>query len=162
MIIETRFWKNPTDRTAIEKLNSKMEIRQPNTTGIYFSMSGFTENAKRYVSDIIKKRIVVLFDGIEIKGLLTSRLDLEEILRKRFFCIAVIILVVIIIVVGLGDRMFHKQVTKDIETLFADSEFNNVFTYDQLSELPEPTSAAVFQILVKGWTTLHQLCTTET
>jgi len=58
--------------------------------------------------------------------------------------------------------MFHKQVTKDIETLFADSEFNNVFTYDQLSELPEPTSAAVFQILVKGWTTLHQLCTTET
>jgi len=87
MIIETRFWKNPTDRTAIEKLNSKMEIRQPNTTGIYFSMSGFTENAKRYVSDIIKKRIVVLFDGIEIKGLLTSRLDLEEILRKRFFLV---------------------------------------------------------------------------
>ncbi|MEA2074868.1 MAG: hypothetical protein U9O85_03925 [Euryarchaeota archaeon] len=60
--------------------------------------------------------------------------------------------------------MFHKQVSEEIEALFANSEdiFNNVFTYDQLSELPEPTSAAVFQVLVKGWTTLHQLCTTET
>lgn len=36
--------------------------------------------------------------------------------------------------------MFHKQVSKEIETLFADSEdiSDNVFTYDQISGLPEP------------------------
>jgi len=59
--------------------------------------------------------------------------------KKIFFSIAVVILV-IILVVGLGDRMFHKQVSKEIEALFADSEdiSDNVFTYDQISGLPEP------------------------
>ncbi len=60
--------------------------------------------------------------------------------KKIFFSLAVVILVIIILVVGLGDRMFTKQVSKEIETLFADSEdiSDTVFTYDQLSELPEP------------------------
>ena len=85
LIVETKFLKKPVDRTAIEKLNSKMEIRQPNTIGLYFSMSGFTKNAEKYVSDIIKKRTIVLFGENETKEILTSRLDFERLLRRKIF-----------------------------------------------------------------------------
>jgi hypothetical protein len=83
LLVETRFWKKPVDRTAIEKLSSKMEIRQPNTIGIYFSMSDFTRSAVQYVSDVIKKRTIVLFDETEIKEILTSGLDFERMLREK-------------------------------------------------------------------------------
>lgn len=62
-----------------------MEIRQPNTIGLCFSMSGFTKDAEKYVSDIIKKRTIVLFDENETKEILTSRLDFERLLRRKIF-----------------------------------------------------------------------------
>lgn len=48
-------------------------------------MSGFTKDAEKYVSDIIKKRTIVLFDENETKEILTSRLDFERLLRRKIF-----------------------------------------------------------------------------
>jgi len=52
----------------------------------------------------------------------------------------VVVLLLILLSIGFGDSMFKKQVSKEIEVLFANSEdvSGQVFTYDEISNLPEP------------------------
>lgn len=84
LLVETRYREKPTDRQAIADLHTKMGIRQPNTIGVYFSMSGFTSNAIECASRIIDK-IIVLFDRTETEEIVTSERDLEKMLRKKIF-----------------------------------------------------------------------------
>lgn len=85
LITEVRYRKKPVNKTAIAELNSELDARPPNAIGIYFSMTGFTSNAKEYASTFLNKNQILLFDDVEIKGLFTNADNFNKILNKKIF-----------------------------------------------------------------------------
>jgi hypothetical protein len=83
-LVECRWRNDPVDVPDVASLISKLTRERPAiVTGIYVSMSGFTSGASREAAEHARERVVVLFDGNDIRRLLDGETHIADLVDER-------------------------------------------------------------------------------
>ena len=83
-LVECRWYAGPVGRTAITELIGKLTRDRPAiVSGIYVSMSGFTQPARTEAREHARDRVVVLLDRVDVVALLRGQQHARELVDRR-------------------------------------------------------------------------------
>lgn len=81
-LIETKWRKTPADVNDIDSMAARLYRMPSHVVGIFFSMAGFSDHAIEEVGRS-RGRIILLFDGREIRQLCTDKANLRSMIRRK-------------------------------------------------------------------------------
>lgn len=83
-LVECRWYADPVGRTAITELIGKLTRDRPAiVSGMYVSMSGFTQPARTEAREHARDRVVVLLDRADVVALLRGQQHARELVDER-------------------------------------------------------------------------------
>ena len=80
-LLEARWWKEPVEPKLLRDFEGKIRAKAQNVLGLLISINGFSEGARSKSAD---QTPLILMDGTDLLAVLESRIELPELLERKW------------------------------------------------------------------------------
>jgi hypothetical protein len=80
-LVEAKWQSNPIRATELDGLAAKVRRKLDNTLGLFISINGFSPEA--ILTHSANRPVLLLMNGADLSAVLESRIDLQELLRRK-------------------------------------------------------------------------------